>query len=108
MQRIDNPFWRDVFKHYKKLSLKCCPQNVNEFVDEYIHYNVNFARDKRIIYIQEWYDSNILQIKDLMDEEGNFLSFEGFQRKYPQLNTNFLTFMGIVHTIKKSSAEIWF
>ena len=32
MQSIHNPSWRDVLEHYKKLNLKCMPEDVHEFM----------------------------------------------------------------------------
>ena len=41
---FNNPFRKDVVKHYKELCSKCCPLKVDEFGSECIHYNVNITR----------------------------------------------------------------
>ena len=41
MEKIKNPVWKDVMKHYKKLSSKCKVDNLSEFLAENIHYNIN-------------------------------------------------------------------
>ena len=48
MQRVKNPFWFDVFKHYKGMSAKCIPVTFDDFVSECLHYNVNICRGKRV------------------------------------------------------------
>ena len=48
MQRVKNIFWRDVFKHYKKLCGKCTPVTFDDFASECLHYNVNVCRGKRV------------------------------------------------------------
>ena len=34
IQRVKNPFWFDVFKHYTKVSAKCTPVPLDDFVLE--------------------------------------------------------------------------
>ena len=52
MQSVDNPFWKDVMKHYRKLYLKCCPTSIHDFMAECIHYNINILRDRKVIFVQ--------------------------------------------------------
>ena len=53
MQRIYNPLWKDVLKHYKKLYTKCLPKNIHDFVSECRHYNINITINKRVVYIKD-------------------------------------------------------
>ena len=55
LMQIHNPFWRDVFKHYKKLNLKCMSEDVHAFMSECLHYNINITRDNRVAqaYVKE-------------------------------------------------------
>ena len=52
MQRVKNPFWFDVFKHYKKISAKCTPVTFDDFVSECPHYSVNICRGKRVYVLE--------------------------------------------------------
>ena len=99
-KNVCNPFWCDVMKHYKLLSKKCSPINVHELMAECIHYNVNFLRGQQTIFVQEWYDHGILYVKQLLNETGHFLSYVDFLYKFPNVNTNFLLFEGIIKTIR--------
>ena len=96
-----NMFWFDVLKHYKKLCSKCKPSDVHEFLAENIHYNANITIDKKTIFVKKMVDEGICQIRDLLNEGGNFLSYEHFCTKYPNIRINYLVFIGIIQAIKK-------
>jgi len=53
MSKMNNPFWKDVLKHYKKIYIKCVPLNIDHFMAECIHYNINIKRDKKTVHIQD-------------------------------------------------------
>ena len=101
MKRINNPFWKDVLNHYRKLSLKCKPTDIHEFMSECIHYNANILRERRTIFVKEWCENNIFFVNQLVNDVGNFMSFEEFLIAFPDVNrTNFLTYQGILNAIK--------
>ena len=45
----------------------------------------------RPVFIKEWFESNILTIRDLLNSNGQLLSFEEFNNKY-DCTMNFLQF----------------
>ena len=100
-QTVNNPFWNDVLKHFKKLSLKCTPTNMSEFASEHIHYNANITRGNNVIEENEWIEAGILKTGDLMGINNAFLSYEEFKEKYDLCaRTNFLLYEGIIRAIK--------
>ena len=52
------------------------------------------------VFIKEWFDRNILSIKDLLISNGQLLSFQKFINKY-DCNTNFLQFYQVISAIPK-------
>ena len=50
MQRIQNPFFRNVLKHFKTFLANYCPTDVDEFVSECIYYKTNITREKRVFF----------------------------------------------------------
>ena len=95
-----NPFWKDVFKHYKMFYQKCTPNNAGEFISECIHYNANITRGGNEIQLQRWIRNNILYVKDLFKRNsGEMLTFEAFKNKYPNSGTDYLTYNGIKSAI---------
>ena len=109
MKRVDNPFWKDVMKHYRNFCCKCIPVNITEFMSEHIHYNLNIVRDRGVVFVKEWVDADIVKIGQLMDCKGQFLSFVEFKRKFPTVvRTNFLMYEGIIRALKRYQQEFEF
>ena len=54
----------------------------------------------RPVFMKEWFDSNILSIRDLLNSNGQPLSFQEFNNKY-DCNTNFLQFYQVTSAIPK-------
>jgi len=105
MQRTSNPFWCDVFKHYKRFASKCIPLSFSDFASECVHYNGNICRDKKIIFIRNWIENGIVNIGSFCGSDG-YLLFNEFKLKYPNANVNFLLYEGIVAAIKKYQDKI--
>ena len=102
IRTVNNFFWKDVLIHYKKLDFKCTPSNAKEFLGVFIHHNVNIMRDKKVIFLQEWVDAGILQVKDLVGPGGFFLSFDDFKIRFPTIvRTNFLLYHGVIQAIQQ-------
>ena len=101
MLKIDNPFWRDVLKHFKRYCTKCIPENLDEFMSECLFYNDNITRGNRTIFVKEWKENGIMYIRDLINENGTFYNFNEFKLKYSSLfKTNFLLYEGIIKAVK--------
>ena len=80
MQKIQNPFWKDVLKHYKNLYTRCEPKNQDEFMSECLFYNIKIIRDKRVVYVNEWFNEGIFSIHHLTNAEGNYLRYNEFKQ----------------------------
>lgn len=66
------------------------------FMAECIHYNGNILSDRKVISVQEWCNRNILFIKQLMKDNGNFMNYNQFLNRFPGIRTNFLVFLTAV------------
>ena len=107
LSNLHNPFWKDVLKHYLKLCNGYLPKSSQDFMDEYIHYNSNIKRGNKSIIEKEWIEAGIFQVKDLVNNNYNFLTFEEFQATYPDINrTNFLKYEGIIQAIKSYQIKL--
>ena len=110
MQRIQNPFFRNVLKHYKTFLANYCSTDVDEFVSECIYYKTNITREKKSnIFLKEWMDIGILLIGYLINTDSKFMSFVEFKRKYPTITkTNFLMNEGVLKArgLKKETVLI--
>lgn len=110
MQRIHNPFFRNVLKHFKTFLANYCSTDVDEFVSECIYYKTNITREKKSnIFLKEWMDIGILLIGYLINTDSKFMSFVEFKRKYPTITkTNFLMNEGVLKArgLKKETVLI--
>ena len=95
-------------QHYKRLATKVNVNTTCDFLCEFIHYNKNIVRGRHVVFVQEWYNAGILQINDLMNNDGSFLSFVDFKLKYSNLHTDFLLYNGILCAIKEYQQRIDF
>ena len=101
MQGTRNAFWKDVMKHYKRMYSKLNANNIQEFLSECIHYNINITRDKKVIHIKEWCDEGIFKIAQLINAEGKLMTYREFKITYPNIKrTNFLMFEGVLKAVK--------
>ena len=102
LKNMENSFWRDVVRHYLRLSDKYKPTCINEYVQEPIFYNSKIKRGGTTIYIVEWDDHNVTTIGDITDNHGNLLNYQDFRQKYHGLiRTNFLIYQGICSSIRR-------
>ena len=51
---------------------------------------------------KEWFAKGIRTINDILDNDGKFLCFESFQKKFGLTRTNFLQFYQVIHAIPKN------
>ena len=61
--------------------------------------NRSILIQNRSIYFKDWAEKGVVSVHDLLDEEGNWLSFGKFSNKY-NIRTNFLRYMGIISAVK--------
>jgi len=100
LNEMANVFWKDVIKHYINLSKNINTSKQISDGDQPIHFNPLLKRDNKSIYMKEWVNNGIYKIKDISNEDDMVLDFRTFKQKYPAImNTNFLTYQGIVRSI---------
>ena len=107
MERVENPFWKDVFKHLKRLyqTDQCKPKTSADFVCECIFFNPNIKRDNVTIYLKKWFDAGVVYIGHLLGQDG-FLTHTEFNEKYPDISVNFLLYQGVVRAIKRYQKKL--
>ena len=107
LRETSNLFWKDVIKHYITLSKKFNMLNDTPYSEQPIHFNPLLKRDNKSIYMKEWVENGICKIKDILTEDDVLLDFRKFKEIYPgTINTNFLTYQGIVRSILKFKRSI--
>ena len=95
-----NPFWRDVFSSYVEFSNSIDDYTDKEILFEPIFFNEKFKIDNKILYFKNWAENNVYFVKDLINENGSFLTFQEFPEQ-TNIHTSFLYYFGCVSSIKK-------
>ena len=103
LKSIENPFWADVLKHYRKLGQvkRTSPLRLTDIYEEPIHFNTNIRRSRKVIHDKEWESHGILKIKHVLNDDGRPLNFYDFMNKYTNVNTNVRLYVGILNAINK-------
>ena len=60
--------------------------------------NQDIKIDNRTISFRNWFDKGVHTVKDRVDQNLDFVTYEEFQLRY-QLQTNFLTYYGLINAI---------
>ena len=76
-----------------------CQVNQNSYKSDLILWNnQDITIEGKSFYWRRWTDNGIYYIQDLLNENGKFLTFEEFNRKY-NMSANFLNFFQILASI---------
>jgi exonuclease III len=98
--KITNAFWRDAFHGFREFFSMISLTERKEVLQEPIFYNNKFKKDKETIFYRKWFEKGIYLVKDLTNNEEEFLTFEEFQTKF-DVETNFLQYYSCISSIKQ-------
>ena len=90
-------FYKDILKYFNDLKTLYCYEKGQDMV---IFNNKEILVGGKPVFISEWFNSNILLIQDLLNNNGQFLTYQEFGSKYP-CKTNFLQFYQVITAIPK-------
>ena len=90
-------FYKDILKFFNELKTQ---YNYDRGQDMILFNNKEILVGKKPIFISEWFNNNILFIQDLLNSNGQFMSYQEFKNKFAR-KTNFLQFYQIVSAIPK-------
>ena len=90
-------FYKDILTFFTKLKNLYSYDSMQDLV---LFNNKEILVGGRPVFTKEWLDSNILTIRDLLNSNGQLLSFQEFNDKY-DCNMNFLQFYQVTSAIPK-------
>lgn len=90
-----NPFWNDVCKIWSEVMEIDKNQDI---LSQTVWYNPEIKVGNKTIYYKNYSDAGINYIRDLLDDDGNFLDHRDLMAKY-DITPDFLTHGGILHAI---------
>ena len=99
ISKITNSFWIDVLKAYMVFVDKLCIDNIEQVLHMPLFYNHNFLAGNRYIYIQTLYNKGIRFVKDIINEQGNFVDLI-YLEQVTGKPVNFLQYHSLKQAIK--------
>ena len=99
LERIINKFWRDTLYSWVQLQQSQHPQNINDILGINIWYNSKICIDKKPFLYQKYLKAGIIFIGDLLNEQGDFLTYEQFITKH-NITTHFLQYASLINATK--------
>ena len=100
-----NKFWEDVFKIYDQFWYKSKPSTAEELLAEPIFHNRNVQIGNKIIFHRDWINKGVYKIGHLIDDTGEFYSYQRFSAKYG-IRINPLSYLGCVHAVKQFAKKL--
>jgi len=92
-------FYKDILLFFSELKFL---YNYNNFSDMILFNNKDILIPGKSFLFEEWFSKGIRTIMDLLDINGNFLSFEEFKSKYSFKETNFLHYYQVTSAISNN------
>jgi len=89
--------YKDIFTFFNELKNLYSYDGMQDMV---LFNNKEILVGGKPAFIKEWFESNILSIRDLLNSNGQLLSVQEFNNKY-DFNTNFLQFYQVTSAIPK-------
>ena len=95
ISKIKNVFWIDVLKSYMIFVDKVCIDNVQQVLHIPLFYNHNLLAGNKYIYMQTLYNRGIRFVKDIINEQGNFVELS-YLEQITGKHVNFLQYHSLV------------
>ncbi|MCG8431202.1 MAG: zinc-binding domain-containing protein, partial [Candidatus Omnitrophica bacterium] len=95
--KVLNPFWQDVYKIWI-----ATPMTESEDPKKEPLFHNNLIKvNHRSIYYQEWHMKGVMHLNDIIDDHGNFYSWEAFSDTFNIENQSF-RYYSLLHAIPRN------
>ena len=101
---MNNEFWRDILFDWMDIA-NVQPQNLTEIRRQVLWFNSRICIDNSFIYYPHWHEAGIALVADILDEEGNFLTYQDLVEKMGK-QIPFTEYLGIKQAIQNSWKHI--
>ena len=92
---VKDPFLKEVIQYWTKFNYK--DDNL-DFASTYIWYDSHIRIENRPFFYRSWLSAGIKEIRDLLDNDQNFLSYNAFIDKY-SIKTNYLEYHKVISAV---------
>lgn len=102
-------FYRELLEYFQEFKEKTNIFSYGKFLLwKYVWNNEAITIDKNTLFWKSWFKKNILSVQDILNADGNFLTFQEFQDKF-NIKTNYLHYFQLIAAIptdlKKKARE---
>ena len=97
-QNMYSKFWLQTLSHWCEYNFKGDMDNVEEILSQPIWYNSLIRIQNTPVFYKSWFESGIQFISDIINDDGTFLDYREFARRYGN-DKNFLMYHGLVNAI---------
>ena len=102
---LSDPFITEIVQIWTELSFEDTVKSMQHLLSLNLWHNSLVKVGKKPIYYKSWSAKGIQKVKHLMRDENNFFSFKEFKERF-DIKTNFLTFYGIISSIKSLQNKV--
>ena len=95
--KLTSQFWYQVFESWSEYTYHN-PKSKREILDECLWLNSHIRIDRLPVYWSNFIAKNVLKIKDLLNDNGQFYSHNDFVNKY-DLRCNLVSYYGLIAAI---------
>ena len=88
-------FYKNILRFFHELKILYGYDQASDLV---LYNNKEILIDQKTVYLSKWMEKGIVFIKDLLKEDGSYLSFEEFKGKF-SCKTNFIQYFQIISAI---------
>lgn len=88
-------FYKSILKFFQELKVLYGYDQASDLV---LYNNKEIQVDQKTVYLNNWIKKGVVSIKDLLKEDGRYLSFQEFKEKF-SCDTNFLQYFQIISAI---------
>ena len=88
-------FYKNILKFFQELKVLYGYDQASDLV---LYNNSEIQVDQKTVYLNNWMKKGVVSIKDLLKEDGRYLSFQEFNEKF-SCDTNFLQYFQIISAI---------
>ena len=88
-------FYKNILKSFQELKILYGYDQASDLV---FYNNKEIQVDQKTVYLRKWMEKGIVSVKDLLKEDGSYLSFREFKGKF-SCNTNFIQYYQIISAI---------
>ena len=104
IETTSNIFWKQLYQNWNQFICKTSePKDVKDVLTQPLWNNPKLL--EKTFFVEKWHESGIKWIKNIINDNGETLSFQDIQLKF-KLSGHFLTYAKLLHIIPKQWKRI--